>query len=153
MYRDGSVTVTDGKGNFIENIPASERKERLGFDTGGYTGSWSGSEGRLAMLHQKELVLNESDTANFLKGVNMMREMAGLNGSIESAILRSVANMAVGLGSVKAGAINNTSSSESTNNTFNITAEFPNANNVDEIRQAILTLPNLASQYINTNLR
>jgi hypothetical protein len=27
------------------------------YDTGGYTGSWD-SSGRLAMLHQKEIVLN-----------------------------------------------------------------------------------------------
>jgi hypothetical protein len=33
--------------------------------TGGYTGSW-GPEGRVAMLHEKELVLNASDTSNFL---------------------------------------------------------------------------------------
>ena len=31
------------------------------FDTGGYTGSW-GPEGKLAMLHEKEMVLNKDDT-------------------------------------------------------------------------------------------
>jgi hypothetical protein len=30
----------------------------VGFDTGGYTGSW-GSYGKLAMLHEKEMVLNK----------------------------------------------------------------------------------------------
>jgi hypothetical protein len=34
-------------------------------NTGGYTGAW-GPEGRIAMLHEKELVLNPDDTANFL---------------------------------------------------------------------------------------
>jgi len=28
------------------------------FDTGGYTGDWAGNEGRMAMLHKKEMVLN-----------------------------------------------------------------------------------------------
>jgi hypothetical protein len=37
-----------------------------GFDTGGYTGEWSGAYGKLAMLHEKELVLNKHDTENFL---------------------------------------------------------------------------------------
>jgi hypothetical protein len=36
-----------------------------GYDTGGYTGEW-GPEGRLAMLHQKEIVLNARDTENML---------------------------------------------------------------------------------------
>jgi hypothetical protein len=31
------------------------------FDTGGYTGKW-GPEGKLATLHEKELVLNKQDT-------------------------------------------------------------------------------------------
>jgi hypothetical protein len=34
-------------------------------DTGGYTGEW-GHSGKLAMLHEKELVLNANDTSNFL---------------------------------------------------------------------------------------
>ena len=41
---------------------------------------------------------------------------------------------------------NNNSSSE---NIFNISAEFPNASNAAEIQEAILSLPNLASQYLN----
>jgi len=48
-------------------------KAALGFDSGGYTGDWSGANGRLALLHQKEIVLNESDTANLLNAVDMVR--------------------------------------------------------------------------------
>jgi hypothetical protein len=44
-------------------------------DTGGYTGEW-GPEGRLAMLHQKEIVLNAHDTENILSVVDMVRQMA-----------------------------------------------------------------------------
>jgi hypothetical protein len=29
------------------------------FETGGYTGTWGDAEGRLAFLHQGELVLNQ----------------------------------------------------------------------------------------------
>ncbi len=43
------------------------------FDTGGYTGSFSG--GKLAILHEKELVLNKEDTFNILKVVEMTRDM------------------------------------------------------------------------------
>ena len=34
---------------------------------------------------------------------------------------------------------------------FNINANFPNANDVESIREAIMSLPNLASQYIARN--
>jgi hypothetical protein len=40
--------------------------------TGMYTGEW-GSEGKLAILHEKELVLNKEDTANMLAAVGMIR--------------------------------------------------------------------------------
>jgi hypothetical protein len=39
-----------------------------GYDTGGYTGEW-GPDGKLAFLHQKEIVLNASDTENLLTAV------------------------------------------------------------------------------------
>lgn len=45
------------------------------FDTGGYTGAW-GPEGRLAMLHEKELVLNADDTKNILSSVEIIREIS-----------------------------------------------------------------------------
>jgi hypothetical protein len=46
-----------------------------GFDTGGYTGEW-GSDGRLALLHQKELVLNADDTSKFLSAIEIVRNIA-----------------------------------------------------------------------------
>lgn len=44
------------------------------FDTGGFTGSF-GKDGRLAVLHEKELVLNKVDTKNILKTVELVRNM------------------------------------------------------------------------------
>lgn len=46
------------------------------FDTGGYTGSWGSSTGKLAMLHQKEIVLNQHDTANVLDIVKEARSIS-----------------------------------------------------------------------------
>ena len=125
-----------------------------GYATGGYTGTWNNgsSDGRLAVLHQKELVLNESDTKNFLSGINTLRDMSAVNGSISDSIARAIANTIVDLGQRKTGVITTaTNNSSSTENYFNITAEFPNASNVDDIREAILSLPNIASQYIASN--
>jgi TP901 family phage tail tape measure protein len=47
------------------------------FDTGGYTGSGF-TDGKLAILHQKELVLNQVDTSNILKAVNLVRNLPKL---------------------------------------------------------------------------
>jgi hypothetical protein len=47
----------------------------VAFDTGGYTGEWSGNDGRAALLHQKEIILNQTDTANLLASVKTLRSM------------------------------------------------------------------------------
>jgi len=53
--------------------------------SGGYTGQWTdGSEesnGKLAFLHQKELILNKDDTENFLQALEVTRSLFkdGLN--------------------------------------------------------------------------
>lgn len=50
----------------IKNSP-----EYLGkFDTGGYTGEWAGNDGKLAVLHKKEFVLNEGMAGNLIKILN-----------------------------------------------------------------------------------
>lgn len=59
-------------GNAKSNLWVSAKDvdlEFLPFDTGGYTGNSQG----LAMLHEKELVLNKDDTKNVLSAVNMLR--------------------------------------------------------------------------------
>ena len=116
------------------------------FYTGGYTGEWD-SSGRLAMLHQKELVLNAADTSNILQAVTSIRDIARLNDSIDSTIAASLGRLALSF-AANAGGNFSTNASSNTANQFYITAEFPNADDVDTIREAILSLPNLASQYI-----
>ena len=134
-------------GNIYEIIDPRSK-----YATGGYTGVWGDADnGKLAVLHQKELVLNEDDTSNFLQGINTIRDLSSLNGSISNAIMGSIAGMVASIVNPKAktgtGTINNSNTTQG-DNVFNITAEFPNANDVNEIREAIMSLPNLASQYI-----
>ena len=136
---------------FFAASPGSKTTDAVripGYKSGGYTGSWSGSDGRLAELHQKELVLNAQDTENMLSAVNTIRDLASLNSSIEKAITDSIAKMLTNMNVNNVKNIQNNSNETSSNNTFNITAEFPNANNVDDIRSAILSLPNMAAQYM-----
>jgi hypothetical protein len=44
------------------------------FNTGGYTGKW-GPEGKMAMLHEKEIVLNKEDTVNLLDSIKLLRSI------------------------------------------------------------------------------
>ena len=109
-------------------------------DTGGYTGEW-GPEGRLAMLHQKEIVLNAHDTENLLSIISMVRDM---NDRIE------LNARAMQYGLTAAYTANNIKSQNDTlQQEVHITAEFPNATNHSEIEEAFRNLTNLASQYAN----
>ena len=128
--------------------------DSIHFDTGGYTGDW-GNDGKIAVLHQKELVLNQEDTNNILDAVNGIRDISSLNGSISNAITDSISGIFAD--SIK-NAVGQTIgiNAQKQNETYtieNITAEFPNAQNVDDIREAILSLPRLASQYVARNLK
>ena len=111
------------------------------FDTGGYTGSW-GPEGRLAMLHQKEIILNAHDTENFLTAIKIVRAIA-------DKLDANAAIAAQGLGAYINAAITPATSGDTLQQEVHITAEFPNATNHNEIEQAFENIVNLASQYAN----
>lgn len=100
------------------------------FDTGGYTGAW-GPEGKLAVLHQKELVLNKDETQDFLTAINLLREMQ-INVPTTQVVSPSIAPTA-----------------ETIQQEVHITAEFPNATNHSEIEEAFRNLNNYATQYVN----
>jgi len=77
----------------------------IGMDNGGYTGEWSNSNGRLALLHEKELVLNAKDTENILAAVNAVRLISdtvfkGIADSLDSAGIASMALLGSQLGDV-----------------------------------------------------
>lgn len=115
-------------------------KKLKSLDTGGYTGTW-GPEGRLAMLHQKEIVLNAHDTENFLTAIGIVRDISD---QIEkNAIVMQYQNQ---LANYRASVGN---SGETLQQEVHITAEFPNATDHNEIEEAFKNLTNLASQYAN----
>lgn len=111
------------------------------FDTGGYTGEW-GSDGRLAMLHQKEIVLNAHDTENFLKAIEIVR-------GISNRLDQQASIMSMGLSNIFANVMAPKEKSDTLQQEIHITAEFPNATNHSEIEEAFRNLPNLAAQYAN----
>lgn len=104
------------------------------YDTGGYTGKW-GPEGKLAVLHEKELVLNKEDTNNLLKIIEIVRNV--IDGNVATA----------GFGQLRAAGIS--TNNETLEQNVTITAEFPNATDHNEIEQAFDSLINRAAQFAN----
>ena len=113
----------------------------IGYDTGGYTGSWNNSsDGKVALLHQKELVLNADDTKNILGAVQAVRSFANaMKVDAINNILGAFGNAINGMTSV--GVDNNIKQD------VHITAEFPNATSTKEIEDAILGLNDRSWQY------
>lgn len=110
-----------------------------GYDTGGYTGSW-GPDGRLAVLHQKELVLNAQDTSNFLAAAGVLRNIAGmidLQAMYQQMISPTAAVAQTGsIGGFLEQAVH-------------IEASFPNVSDRNEIQEAFNNILNTAAQYAN----
>lgn len=114
-------------------------------DTGMYTGQWANgsvrANGRLAFLHQKELVLNAHDTENFLQAVDIVRN---LNESLDLGAL----SMSKGLGNITARGLDQ-NTVQTIDQNVSIKAEFPNVQDRNEIEEAFNNLINKASQYAN----
>lgn len=110
----------------------------IGYDTGGYTGQW-GDTGKLALLHQKELVLNASDTENILAAVNGVRDMVT---QLKTGVLSNFINQ---INSSGASPMKN--ETQDIQQTVHITADFPAVNSSAEIEAALLSLNDRAIQY------
>lgn len=121
--------------NAYKNAPDYIKWVPVNFDTGGYTGEW-GSTGRLAVLHEKELILNKEDTSNILDAVSLIRQMTA-----------GTAQLSYGLGNIGAGLANLNLSPGTMDQNVNISASFPNVVNHNEIEEALTNLVNKASQY------
>ena len=115
-----------------------KKSQLSGYDTGGYTGEW-GNDGRLALLHQKELVLNKEDTANMLNAISIMRNITNMLGS--SVLGKLAAATAGGLGTEVGGDV--------LEQNVHIDAQFPNVKDSREIEEALNNLVNMASMRAN----
>ena len=112
-----------------------EKKDIDRFDTGGYTGEW-GAEGRMAMLHEKEIVLNKQDTANILNAVSIVRGIGDLINNLSANLL----------GNLSQRTIDSTLGMRDFEQNVHITAEFPNVSSSSEIEDALRNLTNVAAQ-------
>lgn len=120
-----------------------------GYESGGYTGEFN--NGRLAILHEKELVLNQEDTRNILAAVGLVRSFTpDLINSIEKTLDSNVASF-IGM---LASRMDNNTPVASTHDTIEQTVtiehvEFPNVTSADEINEAFATIVNDAAQWAN----
>ena len=114
-----------------------ERQFGGGYATGGYTGDWNSDEGRVAMLHEKELVLNKEDTKNILDAVQIIR-------ALNDSVLGKAYDINSGL------SLNNNSQNnqQTLEQNVHITASFPNVDSKKQIKEAFSELTNLAAQRI-----
>lgn len=111
----------------ILNNNKSSTKKPVGMDTGGYTGNFQG--GKLAILHEKELVLDKFDTKNLLDTISITRDLfKNISSPISPKVQPTMATVGNG------------------EQVFNVNAVFPNAKGMQEIQDAILGLPLRAKQ-------
>ena len=127
-----------------------QRNVLAAMDTGGYTGEWGDEtslykNGKLALLHQKELVLNSSDTENILAAVEIVRTIAaGINNQLASLSQNAeIRNFNSSLSSI----------GNEVQQRVEIKAEFPNVQDSYQIEQALLELSDQAYQYAHRNIR
>ena len=133
----------------LTNPEAYKKGLRL-YDTGGYTGQWYHSSddpmmsGKLAMLHEKELVLNQEDTKNFLASIEMVRDLARIIDLQAASVgLRQQLEARFGFDAAQGELAQN----------IVIHADFPNATDHNEIMEAFETLADRAAQYANRTNR
>lgn len=146
-------TNMDGTKHISKKDPYSDPDARLHdvqkFDTGGYTGDWSSNDGKLAVLHQKELVLNADDTSNILEVVNIVRNLADTISNLTyrdkmESLLNNIRNIYDHIyDNIK---IEN---SQNMDQYVTIQADFPSVSSQVEIEAAFDNILLHASQYAN----
>lgn len=138
----------------IESLAADyTRSQTASYATGGYTGEWANGskDGRLAVLHQKELVLNQEDTKNILSAVQSIRDLTPtmisdmrqrLAGSV-SASMNLFGSRFSGMSTAFDRAATELAQS------VNINADFPGVRDAIEIKEALESLVQTSAQRIN----
>lgn len=118
-------------------------KDLMGFSTGGYT-----ENGGVAILHDKELVLNQDDTANMLSAIKILDSLA----PNLAKILDNRANVGASMMATKA-SISSSVSTLTNKDTVpvvqqvQIQADFPGVTSALEIEMALNNIINDATQY------
>ena len=149
-YKKGDTAQGWAKGQYDTEdewkAQLDKLKKEYGLATGGYTGLFD--DAKLAFLHQKELVLNQSDTENILAAVQAVRTIGtDLFKSIEKS-LDGNAIAAMALMGQKLNPVATMPIQDSIEQTVHIDkVEFPNVTSRAEIEEAFISLTNDAAQW------
>ncbi len=158
MAMNGAVYEGGGWWNYpsgmkrqIESLAADYSRSQLKhYDTGGYTGDW-GSDGRLAVLHQKELVLNQEDTKNMLAAVQNIRELAPSMIAEMRARISGTAAASQSLFGSRYSGMRSAFDRKAIElaQSVQINADFPGVRDAIEIKEALESLVQTSAQRIN----
>ena len=116
------------------------------FKSGGYTGEW-GPSGRLAIIHEKELILNQNDTNSL---INIIREYGKLKSTNMDILSLSFNDIITKFKSI-INKINLNDQNQVAAQQVSIEASFPNVSVASEIEDAFNDLLNRAAQYASLN--
>lgn len=125
-----------------------------GAASGAYTGNWAKGQGfgldngKIIKVHPKELILNQKDTSNILRAVDIVRNM-------NDWVDKQVQSM-INFGQIKLGNLIDKTTppvyeTQPIKQEVTIQADFPGVIDHYEIEEALSNLSNNAAQYISAN--
>lgn len=133
-----------GTGKYEDYI----KSHTVGYATGGYTGTFDNENGKLAFLHEKELVLNQEDTDNILSAVSAVRTLGpNLFKQIERILDNNVMAGQNLLNARMASSTTVSSDGQVIEQIVHIQADFPGVSSAAEIEAALNNIVNDAAQY------
>ena len=125
-----------------------------GAASGAYTGDWGPSQGlgidngKIIKVHPKELILNQKDTSNILRAVDIVRNM---NDWVDKQVQSMINYGQAKLGSLIDKATPPVYETQPIKQEVTIQADFPGVTDHYEIEEALSNLSNNAAQYISAN--
>lgn len=142
-------STTLKSGSFLDYSNSTSGRV-MKYATGGYTGDW-GSDGRLAVLHQKELVLNQEDTKNMLAAVQSIRELAPSMIAEMRARISGTAAASQSLFGSRYSGMQSAFDRKAVElaQSVQINADFPGVRDAIEIKEALESLVQTSAQRIN----
>lgn len=166
MEQEGSQILKNGSSTEYwskeekKNITTNKNEEWLekvlgnGAASGAYTGNWTKGQGfgpdngRIIKVHPKELILNQKDTSNILRAVDIVRNM---NDWVDKQVQSMINFGQTKLGNLIDKTIPPVYETQPIKQEVTIQADFPGVTDHYEIEEALSNLSNNAAQYISAN--
>lgn len=130
------------------------KKYGSGAASGAYTGDWGRGQGfgpdngKIIKVHPKELILNQKDTSNILRAVDIVRNM---NDWVDKQVQSMINYGQAKLGNLIDKATPPVYETQPIKQEVTIQADFPGVTDHYEIEEALSNLSNNAAQYISAN--